>query len=147
MVPVVALGIYFTFVYDLFCAVEFYYGETKYVMLASVIGALTNVILNAIFIPMYGFIAAAYTTLFSYIFFMFMHFLFMHKVMKKQKITEEIYDIKFLGIFSIALTATIFVSMLTYQNTFVRWIIIFALCIIVFILRNKIVDVMKSMKK
>ena len=147
VIPIVCLGVYFTFVYDLFCAVEFYYGETKYVMLASVIGALTNVILNAIFIPMYGFIAAAYTTLFSYIFFMFMHFLFMHKVMKKQKITEEIYDIKFLGIFSIALTATIFVSMLTYQNTFVRWIIIFALCIIVFILRNKIVDVMKSMKK
>lgn len=147
VIPVVCLGVYFTFVYDLFCAVEFYYGETKYVMLASVAGALVNVILNAIYIPMYGFIAAAYTTLASYIFFMFMHFLFMHKVMKKQGIKEEIYDIKFTWLFSAVLMCTVLISLLTYQNTFVRWIFIVALCITVFVFRKKIIRVMKSMKR
>ena len=53
VIPVVAVGIFYTFVYDLYASVEFYFGATKYVMYASVTGAVANLILNAIFIPKY----------------------------------------------------------------------------------------------
>ena len=76
VIPIVTLGVYYTFVYDLYASIEFYYGATKYVMYASIIGAILNLLLNFIFIPMYGFIAAAYTTLICYVVFMFMHYLF-----------------------------------------------------------------------
>lgn len=147
VIPIVCLGVYFTFVYDLFCCVEFYYGATKYVMIASVIGALTNVVLNAWFIPIYGFIAAAYTTLVSYVLFMFMHFVFMRIVMKRECITERIYDIQFIGLFSAALTALSFLSLLTYPSHIVRWTILALLVAMVYIFRNKIISVMKSMKR
>ena len=53
VIPVVTLGVYYTFVYDLYASIEFYFGATKYVMYASVTGALLNIVLNAIFIPKY----------------------------------------------------------------------------------------------
>ncbi len=40
--------------------------ETKGALTTSMIGAVTNVVLNLIFIPMYGFVAAAVTTLIGY---------------------------------------------------------------------------------
>ncbi len=146
VIPIVCLSVYFTFVYDLFCSVEFYYGETKYIMLASVLGAISNVVLNEVFIPIGGFIAAAYTTLASYVLFMFMHFLFMRKVMNNQGIEGEIYDTKFLGLFSVLLTITVFMSLLTYKNNMVRWMLIMVLYIALFIFRNKIINVIKSMR-
>lgn len=147
VIPIVCLGVYFTFVYDLFCSIEFYYGETKYVTYASATGALSNVLLNAWLIPVYGFIAAAYTTMISYLIFMIMHYVFMHKVMKKEKITEKIYDERFIGFFSFMLSAIIFGGMLSFQNAIVRWLIILALTFAALIFKNKIISVLKSIKQ
>lgn len=41
--------------------------KTHGALITSLVGALTNIILNFIFIPKYGFVAAAYTTLVGYI--------------------------------------------------------------------------------
>ncbi|MBR6897969.1 MAG: oligosaccharide flippase family protein [Lachnospiraceae bacterium] len=147
VIPIVALGVYFTFVYDMFCTVEFYYGATKYVMVASVVGALSNMILNALLIPVFGFIAAAYTTLGSYIMFVFMHYIFMHVVMKQQKIEEEVYDIRFTIIFSLGLCTIVFASLLTYESIVVRYLFIVALITIAVVFRNRIMDTLKLMKK
>lgn len=121
IIPIVALSIYFTFVYDMFCTVEFYYGATRFVMLASLIGAVSNVILNWILIPVYGLFAAAYTTLISYLLFVFMHYFYMHKVMEKECINVEIYDIKFIIFFSLLLSSIIFVGLLTYKHNYIRY--------------------------
>lgn len=146
VIPVVALGVYFTFVYDMFCGVEFYYGATQYVMIASMVGAAINVILNAVFIPIYGFIAAGYTTLFCYIIFMFMHFVFMRKVCKEQKIADEVYDLKM--IFGISGISTIiaFLGMMTYQNDVVRIVSLIVLVVILFIQRDKLIEAYMGMK-
>jgi O-antigen/teichoic acid export membrane protein len=45
------------------------HNKTKYIMYAMFFAGLTNIILNFIFIPLYGFLAAGYTTLISYIIF------------------------------------------------------------------------------
>lgn len=147
VIPIVALGVYFTYCYDMFCTVEFYYGATKLVMTASVVGALINVILNMIFIPVFGFIAAAYTTLVSYIAFMLMHYFFMHRVMRQQDIHEEIYDIRFTFIFSVILSVIVFASLLTYKSMLIRYILITGIILCLFFMRKKIINILKALRK
>lgn len=79
IIPPVMLSCFFTMVYSLFANIEFYYEKSIYVMTASVIAAIANIILNAIFIPIYGYIAAGYTTLVCYILLALIHYLFMKK--------------------------------------------------------------------
>ncbi len=92
VVPAVASSVYFTFCYGLFSAVEFYYSATKYVMVASVSGGLLNILLNAIFIPQYGFIAAGYTTAVCYFILMLMHYVFTRMVYHKEEIVESPFN-------------------------------------------------------
>ena len=147
VIPVVALGVYYTYCYDMFCTVEFYYGATRYVMVASVVGALVNVILNAVFIPVFGFIAAAYTTLFSYMIFMLMHYVFMHRVMKEQSIEEEIYDIRFTFLFSVVLSAVTFGCILTYQNDWLRYAVIGVVVIALIASKDLLMSLANTMRK
>lgn len=147
IIPVITMGVYFTFVYDLFCGVEFYYGATKFVMLASCVGAVLNVILNAIFIPKYGYIAAAYTTLVCYFIFMFMHLCFMKVVAKKQNITDSIYDLKSIMIISAITIVISFGCMLTFKNNLIRYLLIAVLAVIAVCYRKKIIALIKQMKK
>lgn len=55
VIPPVVLGAYFLFLYPLFGSIEFYYEENKYITIASVIGAMANIILNLIFIKFFRF--------------------------------------------------------------------------------------------
>ena len=127
VIPIVTLGIYFTFVYDLYASIEFYYGATKYVMYASVMGALLNIILNAIFIPMFGFISAAYTTLICYIVFMLMHYFFSKKVMMEHNISKTVYDTRFVSLLSLVICVLCISSMITFSNLYLRVILIIGL--------------------
>lgn len=147
VIPVVAMGVYFTFVYDMFCGVEFYYGATKYVMVASCVGAVLNIILNVIFIPMFGFIVAAYTTMVCYFVFMMMHLFFMKKVAREQSITDSIYDLKTIFIISSVTVAIAFGCMLTFENDVIRYILIAVLLVIVIWQRSRIIELIKQMRK
>lgn len=147
VIPVVTVGVYFTFIYDLFAAVEFYYGKTKYVMYASVTGAVLNIILNAIFIPMFGFIAAAYTTLACYVVFMLMHYLFSRKVLKEQQIAGPIYDDRGLFLLSAATAVICLGSMATFTQPVIRYLLIAALAAVCLIRRRKIKALINTIKK
>ena len=146
VVPVVALGIYFTFVYDLFCGVEFYYGATKYVMYASVTGAALNVALNALLIPVFGFTAAGYTTLFCYLVFMLMHLFFMKKVCRDQQITENVYDLKSIFAVSAAVAGVVFAAMATYRSDWIRYVFLALLLGFCFLQRRRILETWQRMK-
>ncbi len=128
IIPVVLVGIFYTFIYDLYATIEFYYSATKYIMVASVAGAVSNIVLNMIFIKRYGFLAAAYTTLVCYLMFMLFHYTIYRKLTNKK--TTYIYDDKF--IFLVILIASIFciISMITFRFTVLRYgiIITFIVC-------------------
>lgn len=147
IIPAVAISVYFTFCYGLFCNVEFYFGATKFVMVASVTGALLNVILNAIFIPRYGFIVAGYTTLFCYLIFMVMHFLFMRRICKKEIEGELVYDIKFIVISCIVLCFAGILSMFLYNGVILRYGVILIAGVVILIKRNDIIQIIFSVRK
>ncbi len=77
MTPV-ALGCVCQFMYTLYVNVEQYRKKTGGMAIASVLAALLNYVTNAYFIPRYGYIAAAYTTLAGYLFLFVSHVFIVH---------------------------------------------------------------------
>ena len=145
VIPVVALGIFFTFCYDLFSTVEFYYSATKFVMVASIVGAVLNIVLNAIFIPQFGYIAAAYTTMICYLVLTIMHLLFTKKVCEKNEVDlGSLYDIKSLVNISIAVILTVFIIMALYDIIVMRYGIILLFAILIYKNRKKIEMIRKK---
>ncbi len=147
VIPVVALGVFFTYVYDLYASIEFYYGATKYVMYASVTGALMNIILNYIFISVYGFIAAAYTTLICYGVFMLMHFFFSKKVLKSEKIDSAIYDNTVIFTTSFIIVVLCMACILVYSYPLIRALLVLAVGVVFFIKRKYLKDLIVALKK
>ena len=146
-IPPVTAGAFFLFLYPLFGAVEFYYEENKYVTFASIIGAMLNIFLNFVFIRIFGYIAAAYTTLFCYICFSVCHYIFMKRIMRQKGNKCDIYDIKAIILISLSV---IFISVLMvfiYDINIVRWIVIVLILLVGIIKRNRIIDVLKSIRK
>lgn len=147
VIPVVILGIFYTFVYDLYASVEFYYGATKYVMYASIVGAGLNLILNAVFIPIFGFIAAAYTTLVCYFVFMIMHYLFSKKVLNNQNISDPVYNNRTVFLLTGIITAVGLGCMITFPYAIVRIAMIVALAGVCIWKKNNIRNMITTMKK
>lgn len=124
IIPSVAMSVYFMFAYSLFAAFEFYFEKTHYITLATLVGAVANIILNMIFIPVFGYYAAGYTTLVCYILFAVMHYFFMTQICKNKLKGEKIFNIKIL----LAITSIFMLSglifLLSYNYIVVRYILI-----------------------
>lgn len=71
-IPMIA-DAFVLFLYNMIVPVEYYTQKTTYIMGGTVCAAVINIITNYLFIKQYGFIAAAYTTLFSYLCYLFFH--------------------------------------------------------------------------
>jgi O-antigen/teichoic acid export membrane protein len=66
LIPPIVVASFLMFLYSIAVDLEYYHKSTKIIAINTIIAAVTNVILNYIFIPYYGAMAAAYTTVFSY---------------------------------------------------------------------------------
>lgn len=91
LIPIIVVGMFFLFSYTFFYDIEYYHKKTKLIAIASILSAFINILLNAIFIPIYGYIAAGYTTAIGYFFLMLLHMIFMRKID-----TRKIYNIRVL---------------------------------------------------
>ena len=138
IIPPVALSVYFTFAYDFFAKFSLYFEKTKFVMLASMSGAVLNILLNAIFIPKFGYYAAGYTTLFCYIVYTFAHYLGMRKVCKMYLEGKNPYNMKVIVLFSVVFMVVAFCVMFTYNYPFIRYSIAGLALILMFIFRKKL---------
>ncbi len=148
IIPPVAASVYFMFLYPLFGNVEFFFEKTKFVMVASCIGAAVNLVLNYIFIPIFGYYAAGYTTLFCYILFAVAHYFFHMKTLRME-LPElgVLYNTRFILLFSAVVLAAMVGMVLTYKWTLVRYSIIAVLCVVAIVKRKLIVESIKALKK
>lgn len=147
IIPPVAMSVFFMFTYTFFAVFEFYYEKTKYITAATLIGAVINVILNYIFIKLYGYYAAAYTTLLCYILYSVFHFMFMKKLIKDNLDGINVYDIKILLFIVLAFCVSGFALLATYNLLIIRYTISIVILIIILIKRKKILKVMNEMFK
>lgn len=143
VIPSVALSVYFMFLYTFFATFEFYYEKTNYVAAATVGGAILNIILNYICIGQFGYVAAGYTTLFSYILFAILHYCFMRKICKEYLNDVRPYNLKLIVSISIASLVIGFLFMMTYKVFITRYCLIAVLVILGFLMRNKILNMIK----
>ena len=146
VIPPVTASVFFTFMYDLFASFQFYFKKTKWIAIGSCGGAILNIILNAIFIPMFGFIAAGYTTLVCYVLFGILHYLFMRKVCKEHLDGYKVYDWKIIFGIGLLLIICAFVMLLLYNKTVIRYVVLTLILLVLFIKRRTIIGLMKNVK-
>ncbi len=112
------------FFYDVVVAGEYYTKKTINIMFATIGAAVLNVILNYVFILNYGFIAAAYTTLFCYVV-----YLVIHVVICKKMLKFFIFPIKWMLAFSAIAAVVAALNIWLIENLVLRW----AICAVVVI--------------
>lgn len=136
IIPAVTMSVYFMFLYEQFVMIELYYEQTRFMMVASMAAAITNVILNSIFIKIYGYYAAGFTTLLCYILFTAAHFCVMKKMCNKNSIGKRIYSGKKILEITIAFLAMGFLMIFVYRSQLIRYIVIAGMGIITFVQRK-----------
>lgn len=146
VVPPVALSVFFIFLYSLFSNVEYYYQKTKLISVATFVSAILNLILNAFFIKYFGFCAAGYTTLVSYICLVLMHYIFYSLIIKTRRI-NRLFDIKKIVLVSICLLVIMVLVSMTYRYMMIRYIFILIIIIICVLNKNKIQSIIYNMKR
>ena len=147
VVPPVAASIYFIFVYAMFSTVEYYYQKTGFIAVASCVAALLNLLLNVVFIPEFGYHAAGYTTLASYICLALLHYVFYRRILKKEYGSSWLYDMKMILGVAAALLGLMVVMALTYRWILVRYTVVALLAILAVIKRRALIDSLKNLKK
>ena len=114
VIPPVAASTFFIFLYSIIGVLQFYYEKTQFMMIASGVAAGLNLLLNYIFVPLYGYAAAGYTTLICYILYCIGHHFMSKMIAKKYNNSENIYDFKGVLIISIfVITMCILSSFMT----------------------------------
>lgn len=131
VIPPVAGSVVFLFLYTNFANVEFYYDCNNFTMYISMIGAFLNIVLNFIFIKLFGYIAAGYTTFVCYFVYCAGHYLFMEHIIWR-KFKKHLIDWKKLfGLFSIMVILMVGMSLL-YNSMAIRYgvILVIVCCVI-----------------
>jgi len=74
LIPIIAMGFVFLFLSNLFVSHLMYHKKTRIVAIFIMVAAIVNVGFNYLFIPMYGYFVAAWTTLLAYIILFILNF-------------------------------------------------------------------------
>lgn len=117
--PVVMGGVC-QFVYTLFATTEQFYRNTKWMAIATVFAAGLNFILNWLFIPYFGYSAAAFTTLIGYL-----SLLLIHQYVVNRMNLGDLFDVKCINRI-LALYGIIMLGVMRlYDYDIIRFVIIF----------------------
>ncbi|SCJ41485.1 Polysaccharide biosynthesis protein [uncultured Clostridium sp.] len=149
VVPPVSASLFFLFLAQLYINVEWYFEENFLLVKASLLSAVINIILNIIFIRIFGYVAAGYTTLICYIIFVFNNYYYMKKVCKKHIESDseiKIYNGKNLVIISSIFLLMVFTFTLLYRFMIIRYLIIILILMIILIKRNYILEKIKKIR-
>ena len=144
VIPAVTFAIYFTFVYGMFANIEFYYCATQFVTVATSVAAMANVLSNALLIPVFGYIAAGYTTLGCYILLAVMHYIFSRKICREVIGCNSVYDVKSIVLVSGLMTVAMLICIVLYSNTVLRYVTFFVAMVMIVMYRRKMISIIKQ---
>lgn len=146
VMPPITLGLYFTFINSIFLRVEFYY-EMKYLIaISSCVAAGLNIVLNAIFIPIFGYYAAGYTTMICYMLLTICHYFVMRYIAKKYMQRENLFNIKYI----VKITGWVFrigaMVLPLYNYTVIRYCILMVVVMVLVVKREKVFEYFRSIR-
>ena len=147
VIPPVACAVFFKFLYPMFSTVEFYHEKTFFILVASCVGAVANIVLNYIFMKQYGYYVAGYTTLFCYILYSLGHYIFQRRILKQKGMETGLFDSKFILVISCILLLAMVASIFLYKTYIPRYCILLGIIVCFVLWRDKIMHALKTLKK
>ncbi len=147
IIPILSASVYMIYLYSIFIIIEMYYEKSIYITIGSISASVLNLVLNSIFLRIFGYKAAAYTTLLSYIALAIFHYIMYKKACKDNNLNESIFDIKkmivissFIILFSIGIT-------FLYNLILIRYLLLMIILILLILNRKKIIKLIKKIKE
>lgn len=127
IIPPVVISNFIIFAYTLYVNIEHYHKKTKGITVNTVIAAITNIILNLLLIPRFGYVAAAYTTLISYLVSFVLH------AHKSKELEPDLYPIKYFALPLMEIAAATILFYVFMDNIIVRWfgVILYVLAMVI----------------
>lgn len=147
VIPPVAMSVYVQFLYLCFAPFEFYFEKRIWTTIGTLTSATLNLLLNYIFIQLYGYVAAGYTTLVCYTINSLMHYYFMREVCKTYLDDIRPYSPKILLAITLGFFALGFLYIPTYAHPVIRYVMTTIVLVIIYLNRNKLKPVLKRMVK
>ena len=139
VVPPIIVGCFFQVHFSLYANIAYYYKKQKIVMVSSITAAALNFVLNYLLIPRYGYIAAGYTTMFSYIVQAVIDYVAMYQGTK-----HPVYNMRLVILISAGLIIVMGIAMQIYDYWYVRYGLMAVILAIVFAKKAKIIQFVKS---
>ena len=145
VIPPVAASAFFSFLYTIVANIEFYYEKNKFAMKISVACAVVNVVLNYLLIPIYGYVAAAYTTLFSYMVFAVGHIIYVNRLLKRNEQYEGM-NAKMLGVMGAGATVCCIATSFLYYSLLLRCVLAIVVVGLIIWKGNVLLQILKKRK-
>lgn len=145
-IPPVIGSTFFMFVYNICIMFESYHEEVKKITLVSICCAAANIVLNYLFIPVFGYIAAGYTTLFCYIMFCVLHYFIMRGLCIRRYEGNQIFEVKFLVIMSLIVLAINILMVILYRFNLLRYVVLGIAIVIAVLQRRRIAGIVSIIR-
>lgn len=146
VIPPVAMGLFFSFMYGMIANMEFFYDKTKFTTIISAGAALLNVVLNYFGILRFGYVAAAYTTLICYVALALGHYFYMTRSVKKMLNVQNVLNGSRLLVLSVGMVLMGVGMIVLYDKTAIRLSLV-AVCILAAVWkRHRIMEFFRKLR-
>lgn len=115
IVPPIVLSNYVIFTYTFYVNVEHFYKKTQRIARNTIVAAVSNLVLNFIFIPTFGYVAAAYTTVISYVICLILHIIY------AKKLIPQLFPLKSFAAPVIQVVVFVVLFYLFMDQMWIRW--------------------------
>lgn len=116
-IPPIIIATFFMFLSSVSIDLEYYLKKTRTIAANTVVAAIINILLNFKFIPQYGSIAAAFTTVTSYAISFTMHYIYSRHIMK------TLFPVKIYILPILAVCTSAAVTYILMGSPVIRWLI------------------------
>jgi O-antigen/teichoic acid export membrane protein len=147
IIPPITASVFFMFLFQRYINVEVYFGATTNISKTSIGIAVLNIVLNYIFLPVFGYRAAAYTTLFCYIAFCAAHYRTLRKICGERCEGERIFSAGSMAAAGGLFLLCIFGITFLYGYWVLRALAALIMCLVGYRQRHFILSIVKNRRK
>lgn len=127
------VSVYCSFMYMFLVNKEYYFKQTRIIAIATVSATVINIALNALIIPKYGFISAAYTTLISKFILFVIHWYTSNKIDRRRVVNKGILMISLLSVCFFSILSLLLKNLIAFRYLL---ILLISICIFIYFKRN-----------
>lgn len=139
----ICLGTYFSFLHQLFSKFQEFYVYRLTLTLSSFCCAVLNIGLNYVFISLYGYQAAAYTTVVCYFLYCLFHYFSYRWLLKRELDDIQVYDMRIIGCISTIVVILGIIISFIYQLLWIKLVLLAAFTILVCIRKKEFIALTK----